>query len=161
MKRVQQDTTPSHADRETQSGQRMLFTGPDGIGDFRPRLDYFPRSIGIGPLSPDATSDLNYLFRPAADASPSLPKHRCTGEVGWGLQYSTALNRRTVINNKQYEPSISCAGRSNSQPIVSKHTPVTTEGRVRLPPAPPITLDGDEFHWQEMARVDGEKAFLL
>ncbi|KAK9963347.1 hypothetical protein ABG768_006539 [Culter alburnus] len=103
MKRVQQDTTPSHADRETQSGQRMLFTGPDGIGDFRPRLDYFPRSIGIGPLSPDATSDLNYLFRPAAHASPSLPKHRCTGEVGWGLQYSTALNRRTVINNKQYE----------------------------------------------------------
>ncbi|XP_056113214.1 uncharacterized protein C4orf45 [Rhinichthys klamathensis goyatoka] len=99
MKRVQQDT-PSHAG----SGQRILFTGPDGIGDFRPKLDYFPRSIGIGPLSPDATSDLNYLFRPAAHATPPLPKHRCTGEVGWGLQYCTALNRRTtVINHTLYQ----------------------------------------------------------
>ncbi|KAF4104967.1 uncharacterized protein C4orf45 [Onychostoma macrolepis] len=104
MKRVQQDTTASQADRETQSssGQRILFTGPDGIGDFRPRLDYFPRSIGIGPLSPDATSDLNYLFRSAPDATPPLPKHCYVGEVGWGLQYSTALNRPTV-NNNQYE----------------------------------------------------------
>ncbi|KAL0176122.1 hypothetical protein M9458_028452, partial [Cirrhinus mrigala] len=69
---------------------------PDGIGDFRP-------SIGIGPLSPDATSDLNYLFRPAPHATPPLPKHGYVGEVGWGLQYSTLLNRPPVINNKQYE----------------------------------------------------------
>ncbi|XP_026136501.1 uncharacterized protein C4orf45 [Carassius auratus] len=105
MKRVQQDTnvTSSQADRETESGQRILFTGPDGIGDFRPRLDYFPRSIGIGPLSPDATSDLSYLFRCAPDAIPPLPKHCYVGEVGWGLQYSTALNRPTVINNKHSE----------------------------------------------------------
>uniref|UniRef100_A0A672RKC1 Uncharacterized protein n=1 Tax=Sinocyclocheilus grahami TaxID=75366 RepID=A0A672RKC1_SINGR len=99
MKKVQE------ADRETQSspGQRILFTGPDGTEDFRPRLDYFPRSIGIGPLSPDASSDLNYLFRPAALATPPLPKHCYVGEVGWGLQYSTALNRRPAINSKQYE----------------------------------------------------------
>ncbi|XP_050984257.1 uncharacterized protein C4orf45 [Labeo rohita] len=104
MKRAQQDSTPSQAHRETQSssGQRILFTGPDGIGDFRPRLDYFPRSIGIGPLSPDATSDLNYLFRPASHATPPLPRHSYVGEVGWGLQYSTLLNRPAVINNKQY-----------------------------------------------------------
>ncbi|KAK2890965.1 hypothetical protein Q8A67_013608 [Cirrhinus molitorella] len=105
MKRVQQYTTSSQADRETQSssGQRILFTGPDGIGDFRPRLDYFPRSIGIGQLSPDATSDLNYLFRPAPQATPPLPKHGYVGEVGWGLQYSTALKKPTVTHNKQYD----------------------------------------------------------
>ncbi|XP_067313325.1 protein SPMIP2 [Pseudorasbora parva] len=114
MNRVQQDTS-SRAETQSASGQRILFTGPDGTGDFRPRLDYFPRSIGIGLSSPDATSDLNYLFRPAAHATPPLPKHRCTGEVGWGLQYSTALNRRTVINNKQNELLSSSAGRSSSQ----------------------------------------------
>ncbi|XP_016140594.1 uncharacterized protein C4orf45 [Sinocyclocheilus grahami] len=103
MKKVQE------ADRETQSspGQRILFTGPDGTEDFRPRLDYFPRSIGIGPLSPDASSDLNYLFRPAALATPPLPKHCYVGEVGWGLQYSTALNRRPAIN--LYDPRASYA----------------------------------------------------
>ncbi|KAA0709584.1 hypothetical protein E1301_Tti003991 [Triplophysa tibetana] len=69
MKRAQQET-----------GQRVLFTGPDGIGDYRPRLDYFPRSIGIGALSPDATRDLEYLFRSAPQATPPLPKHRYTGE---------------------------------------------------------------------------------
>uniref|UniRef100_A0A9J8CHK6 Peptidylprolyl isomerase D n=1 Tax=Cyprinus carpio carpio TaxID=630221 RepID=A0A9J8CHK6_CYPCA len=103
MKTFQQDTTPSQEQTQSSSGQRILFTGPDGVGDFRPRLDYFPRSIGIGPLSPDATSDLNYLFRPAPRATPPSPKHCFVGEVGWGLQYSTALNRRTVINSKQYE----------------------------------------------------------
>ncbi|XP_056626165.1 uncharacterized protein C4orf45 [Triplophysa dalaica] len=89
MKRVQQET-----------GQRVLFTGPDGVGDYRPRLDYFPRSIGIGALSPDATRDLEYLFRAAPQSTPPLPKHCYTGEVGWGLQYSSHLNR-TVIHSKQ------------------------------------------------------------
>ncbi|XP_052006287.1 uncharacterized protein C4orf45 [Xyrauchen texanus] len=100
MKRVR-DTAPSLVDTRAQSasGQRILFTGPNGIGDFRPRLDYFPRSTGIGPLSPDATSDLNYLFRSAPSATPPLPKHCYTGGVGWGLQYSNTLNRRTLISS--------------------------------------------------------------
>ncbi|XP_056328805.1 uncharacterized protein C4orf45 [Danio aesculapii] len=101
MKRVKPDSTPSEADRVT--GQRILFTGPDGIGDFRPRLDFFPRSIGIGSLSPDATSDLGFLFRAAPNAPPPLAKHRHTGELGWGLQFSTLLNRPTDIYCRQYE----------------------------------------------------------
>nr|XP_055034604.1 uncharacterized protein C4orf45 [Misgurnus anguillicaudatus] len=92
MKRAQQDT-----------GQRVLFTGPDGVGDFRPKLDYYPRSIGIGPLPPDATSDLEYLFRAAPQSRPPVPKNCYTGEVGWGLQYSRELNRRTLISTRQNE----------------------------------------------------------
>ncbi|XP_043112855.1 uncharacterized protein C4orf45 [Puntigrus tetrazona] len=103
MKRVRQDTTSSQADGETQSspGQRILFTGPGCIGDYRPKLDYFPRSIGVGPLSRDATSDLSYLFRSARDAAPPLPKHCYVGGVGWGLQHSTALNNKHELDRFQ------------------------------------------------------------
>ncbi|XP_010898295.2 uncharacterized protein C4orf45 [Esox lucius] len=82
-------------------GSRILFTGPDGIGDYRARLIDFPRYIGIGPLSPEGTSDLSYLCRPALCNLPPMPKHCFTGEVGWGLQYHQHLNRQTLHSNMQ------------------------------------------------------------
>ncbi|XP_052470340.1 uncharacterized protein C4orf45 [Carassius gibelio] len=108
MKKFQQDTTPSQAETQSSSGQRILFTGPDGIGDFLPRLDSFPHSIGVGPLSPDATSDLSYLFRPPPHTSPPLPRHCFVGDVGWGLQYSTTLNRRSANNMRQNQSQLTC-----------------------------------------------------
>ncbi|KAJ8015430.1 hypothetical protein DPEC_G00026030 [Dallia pectoralis] len=82
-------------------GQRILFTGPDGIGDYRARLSNFTGYIGIGPSSPEGTSDLNYLCRPAPGNLPPMPKHCYTGEVGWGLQYHQLLNRQTLLSNMQ------------------------------------------------------------
>ncbi|XP_030639509.1 uncharacterized protein C4orf45 [Chanos chanos] len=83
------------------SGQRILFTGPDGIGDYRARLSDFPRHIGIGPLSPESTGDLNYLCRAAPCAPPFLPKHCYIGGVGWGVQYCGTLNGRILLSNNQ------------------------------------------------------------
>ncbi|KAK6298570.1 hypothetical protein J4Q44_G00316250 [Coregonus suidteri] len=82
-------------------GQRMLFTGPDGIGDYRARLIDFPRYIGDGPLSPEGTSDLNYLCRPAPCTPPPMPKQCYIGGVGWGMQYHQLLNSRTLHSNMQ------------------------------------------------------------
>ncbi|XP_044060982.1 uncharacterized protein C4orf45 [Siniperca chuatsi] len=84
-----------------QHGQRMIFTGPDGIGDYRPRSNYFPRYIGVGTSSPEATGDLSYLCRAAPHAPPPMPKHSHVGEVGWGWQYNQLLNSETLHSNMQ------------------------------------------------------------
>ncbi|XP_061107920.1 protein SPMIP2 [Conger conger] len=88
--------------RDMQSfGKRMLFTGPDGIGDYRPRSVHSTRYIGEGPMPQGETGDLNYLCRPATGAPPPKPKQCYVGAVGWGLQYSWALNKRTMESNMQ------------------------------------------------------------
>ncbi|KAL0974327.1 hypothetical protein UPYG_G00218890 [Umbra pygmaea] len=83
------------------SGQRMLFTGPDGIGDYRARLIDSTRYTGVGPLSSEATGDLSYLCRPSPCQPPPMPRQSYVGEVGWGLKYHQQLNRETLLNNKQ------------------------------------------------------------
>ncbi|KAL6117275.1 spmip2 [Pungitius sinensis] len=83
-------------------GQRMLFTGPGGIGDYRPRSNYSPRSIGVGASSPEATGDLGYLCRAAPQGGgPPTPRHSHVGEVGWGWQYNQLLNSGVLLSNMQ------------------------------------------------------------
>ncbi|KAJ4946536.1 hypothetical protein JOQ06_024201 [Pogonophryne albipinna] len=84
-----------------QPGQRMIFTGPDGIGDYRPRSNYFPRYIGVGASSAEATGDLRYLCRGATHVPPPMPRQGYVGEVGWGLQYNQLLNSGTLLSNMQ------------------------------------------------------------
>ncbi|KAK2848842.1 hypothetical protein Q5P01_008676 [Channa striata] len=84
-----------------QYGQRIIFTGPNGIGDYRPRSNYFTQYIGVGALSPDATGDLSYLFRAPPFAPPPMPRHSFVGEVGWGWQYNQLLNSETLHSNMQ------------------------------------------------------------
>ncbi|XP_026213929.1 uncharacterized protein C4orf45 isoform X2 [Anabas testudineus] len=84
-----------------QYGQRILFTGPDGIGDYRPRADYFPGYIGVGTSTPEATGDLSYLCRAAPNAPPLMPRQSYVGEVGWGWQYNQLLNSGTLLSNMQ------------------------------------------------------------
>ncbi|XP_026796608.2 uncharacterized protein C4orf45 homolog [Pangasianodon hypophthalmus] len=86
-------------------GQRILFTGPDGVGNYRVRLCDFPHSIGIGALSSEATGDLNYLLRPAPCAPAPLPKHCYVGGVGWGIEHGLRLNARTLLSNTQIKRS--------------------------------------------------------
>ncbi|XP_051276641.1 uncharacterized protein C4orf45 [Dicentrarchus labrax] len=86
---------------ESEHGHRMVFTGPDGIGDYRPRSNYFPRYIGVGTSSPEATGDLSYLCRAAPHAPPPMPRQSCVGEVGWGWQYNQLLNSGTLLSNMQ------------------------------------------------------------
>lgn len=75
--------------------------GPDGIGDYRPRSNYFPRYIGVGTSSPEATGDLSYLCRAAPNAPPPMPRQSYVGEVGWGQQYNQLLNSGTLLSNMQ------------------------------------------------------------
>lgn len=75
--------------------------GPDGVGNHRVKLCDFPHSIGIGALSPEATGDLNYLFRPAPRAPTPLPKNCYVGGVGWGIEHGLRLNARILLSNNQ------------------------------------------------------------
>lgn len=75
--------------------------GPDGIGDYRPRSNYFTRYIGVGATSPEATGDLSYLCRAPPDALPPIPRQSYVGEVGWGWQYNQLLNSGTLLSNMQ------------------------------------------------------------
>ncbi|XP_062405603.1 protein SPMIP2 [Sardina pilchardus] len=92
---------PSSPNKSPRYGQRIIFTGPDGVGDYRTKQQDFPRSIGIGPLSPESTGDLNYLLRAAPGTPPPGPKHCYAGGVGWGVQYSGALNGRTLLSDNR------------------------------------------------------------
>lgn len=68
------------------TGRRMLFTGPDGIRNQKVSVVTDHRYIGIGTMSSEGTSDLDYLYRPSSRDSPALrPKHRRVGEIGWGI----------------------------------------------------------------------------
>ncbi|XP_019742999.1 uncharacterized protein C4orf45 [Hippocampus comes] len=87
------------------TGQRIIFTGPDGIGDYRPRFNQ-PPYTGVGILTPEASSDLSYLWRAAPHAPPPLPKQAYVGEVGWCWQYSSMLNDSTLRSGKQIRKSV-------------------------------------------------------
>ncbi|XP_030001989.1 uncharacterized protein C4orf45 homolog [Sphaeramia orbicularis] len=93
--------TSDAAVEKPQYGQRMIFTGPDGIGDYRPRSNYFPQYISEGSGSPEATGDLSYLFRAAPLAPLSTPKQSYVGEIGWGWRYNQQLNGGTLLSNMQ------------------------------------------------------------
>ncbi|KAF7228622.1 hypothetical protein G4P62_000587 [Nothobranchius furzeri] len=89
------------AQERSQYGQRMIFTGPDGVGDYRPRSNYFPLYIGVGAASPGATKDLNYLWRAAPHSHPLRARQSYVGEVGWGWQYNQQLNNDALLSNMQ------------------------------------------------------------
>uniref|UniRef100_A0A672ZY68 Uncharacterized protein n=1 Tax=Sphaeramia orbicularis TaxID=375764 RepID=A0A672ZY68_9TELE len=88
-------------------GHRSLVLGPDGIGDYRPRSNYFPQYISEGSGSPEATGDLSYLFRAAPLAPLSTPKQSYVGEIGWGWRYNQQLNGGTLLSNMQIKVRLS------------------------------------------------------
>ncbi|XP_012679813.1 uncharacterized protein C4orf45 [Clupea harengus] len=103
MARVLNHANPSSPKESPRYGQRMIFTGPDGIGDYRTKQHDSPRFIGIGPLSPESSADLDYLFRAAPGTLPPLSKDGYVCGVGWGLEYSFALNARTLLSDNQFK----------------------------------------------------------
>jgi len=68
------------------TGRRILFTGPDGLGDYRAQVCEDDHYIGEGAMSTEGTSDLKYLYRPdEKDPPPILPKYTRVGAIGWGI----------------------------------------------------------------------------
>ncbi|KAL2088618.1 hypothetical protein ACEWY4_015517 [Coilia grayii] len=101
MAKLLPNITPSSPNESPRYGQRIIFTGPDGIGDYRTKQYDFKRFVGNGPLSPDSTGDLDYLLRAAPGTPPPLPKHHYVGGVGWGVQYCGAINASTLSSAHQ------------------------------------------------------------
>ena len=54
------------------------------------------RYVGIGTMSKEGTSELNYLYRPGPneDGWCMKRKHECIGGIGWGHQDSEFLNKK-------------------------------------------------------------------
>lgn len=73
--------------------------GIDGITKKR-KWDH-PRNIGIRPLPPGNTGDLDYLFRPALATPAPLPKNCYSGGVGWHIEHSFQLNDQELLSNHQ------------------------------------------------------------
>ncbi|XP_043919369.1 uncharacterized protein C4orf45 homolog [Protopterus annectens] len=78
----------------------FCFTGPDNIGDYRPRTADFTLYIGNSTASSENTGDLNYLFRAAAGTLAPLRKEDYVGCIGWGLINYSSLNERFLNKNQ-------------------------------------------------------------
>ncbi|XP_053734642.1 uncharacterized protein C4orf45 homolog isoform X2 [Synchiropus splendidus] len=121
------------------SGGRVIFTGPDGVGDYRPRSGSIPRFIGEGSTSCETTGDLQYLTRAAPGAPSPAPRACHVGEVGWGWEFNQQLNGQTLRSNMQIKTEVRVAlgtDGTTSQCVCLTHhsyTPVHTLTRL-IPP---------------------------
>lgn len=64
---------------------RVLYTGPDGNCDHRVAIEPEHRYVGIGTMSPEGTSEADYLWRAAPSTSFHRPKTSKVGEIGWSV----------------------------------------------------------------------------
>ena len=64
----------------TNSGH-VLYTGPDGVGDYNANLCRDPTYIGIGPKSLESSNDVKHIFGPDFVEKPRR-KHEMLGEIG-------------------------------------------------------------------------------
>ncbi|XP_010072048.1 PREDICTED: uncharacterized protein C4orf45 homolog, partial [Pterocles gutturalis] len=76
-------------------GARAVFSGPDGIRDYRTRKPEHTQYIGATAPAIEGTSDANYLWRPAPcppGVSPRRPSY--AGDIGWGVRELSHFTRR-------------------------------------------------------------------
>ncbi|XP_059138869.1 uncharacterized protein C4orf45 homolog isoform X2 [Physella acuta] len=64
-----------------------LFTGPEGVRDYRAHRVDDPRAVGIGETSPLQSLDSGYVLRPAPGATLETPRSTRPGEIGWGIPW--------------------------------------------------------------------------
>ncbi|OCT99658.1 uncharacterized protein C4orf45 [Xenopus laevis] len=91
----------SSSSQQDGSGQRMLYTGPDYIRDYRPKLPDFTSYIGEVMAPRESTGDVSYLCRAAPGTPSPLPKESYVGGIGWGVSDFSYLNRRQLLNSYQ------------------------------------------------------------
>ncbi|XP_060103302.1 protein SPMIP2 [Heteronotia binoei] len=83
------------------TGKRIIFTGPDGTGDYRSWLPAHTIYVGAKSSPKEGTSEAMYLWRPAPDNPPAWLKRQCTvGEIGWRVVEFGYLNRRRIPISK-------------------------------------------------------------
>lgn len=62
-----------------------MILGPDGTKDHNIKIDEEHRQVGIGKMSREATSEADYLWRPATGTPFHKSRNSKVGEVGWGV----------------------------------------------------------------------------
>ncbi|XP_030866080.1 protein SPMIP2 isoform X2 [Gorilla gorilla gorilla] len=78
----------------TTVGKQMIFTGPDYIKDYLPKIHQHTSYVGEQHLALEKTGDLRYLWRPASNRSlPAKYKHEYVGEIGWGVPQYNFINK--------------------------------------------------------------------
>ncbi|KAK3101087.1 hypothetical protein FSP39_000844 [Pinctada imbricata] len=77
--------TPAHQQWAAYSGP-VLFTGPDGLSDYKAKPCPDFQMTGIGERSREVTSQMDYLSRPPPGAKFPLAKNGRIGEIGWPVE---------------------------------------------------------------------------
>ncbi|XP_003257960.1 uncharacterized protein C4orf45 homolog [Nomascus leucogenys] len=78
----------------TTVGKQMIFTGPDYIKDYLPKIHQHTSYVGEQHPALEKTGDLRYLWRPASNRSlPAKYKHEYVGEIGWGVPQFNFINK--------------------------------------------------------------------
>lgn len=62
---------------------QVLFTGPSGIRDYKVNVVTDDRMVGIGTMSPEGTSALQYIWRGTPGVAPPRRRSQWVGEIGW------------------------------------------------------------------------------
>ncbi|KAL4224600.1 hypothetical protein ACF0H5_015299 [Mactra antiquata] len=72
----------------------LLWTGPDGNRDYRPKLFNDWQVLGIGDNSPEKTLSSTYISRAPADQPFGRSRSEMIGEIGWFYKnYSHTVDR--------------------------------------------------------------------
>ncbi|NP_689756.2 protein SPMIP2 [Homo sapiens] len=78
----------------TTVGKQMIFTGPDYIKDYLPKIHQHTSYVGEQHLALEKTGDLRYLWRPASNRSlPAKYKHEYVSEIGWRIPQYNFINK--------------------------------------------------------------------
>ncbi|PKU44737.1 protein c4orf45 like hypothetical protein [Limosa lapponica baueri] len=81
---------------------RVVFSGPDGIRDYRTRKPEHTHYIGATSPAIEGTSDVNYLWRLAPCLSHvSLRRPHYAGEIGWGVRELSHFTRKNLQSGAQ------------------------------------------------------------
>ncbi|XP_064602915.1 uncharacterized protein LOC135468540 [Liolophura sinensis] len=79
------------------SGQRMIFSGPNSLRQHRVTVPDSVMWVGIGERSPEVTSEVAYLSRPAPDTPFPMCRSRHVGEVGWTVEFFSGVTGKEQI----------------------------------------------------------------
>jgi hypothetical protein len=65
-----------------------LLPGPDGLRPYRLRVEDEHRYVGIGTMSPEGSSEINYMWNSPKNTPHQRPRTAMVGEIGWGVAFA-------------------------------------------------------------------------
>ncbi|XP_052225431.1 uncharacterized protein LOC127840994 [Dreissena polymorpha] len=90
---VKEKEVPPHHQWTPYAGP-VIWTGPEGSRDYRPRLFKDWQLLGIGADSPEKTLSATYISRAPIDTPFGKPRTELIGEIGWFYrEYKTCIRR--------------------------------------------------------------------